>query len=81
MQERGRAEADAEKIVLASDALAQVFLERAGFDAGPDTAVWWRVVRRLDASSFTRLVTELRTAWIIETDDTTLIRICAKAPL
>ncbi|MGV9245335.1 hypothetical protein [Streptomyces sp. NPDC003710] len=67
-------------IVLASDALAQVLLERAGFDAGPDTAVWWRAVRRLDASSFTRLVTELRTARIIETDDTTLIRICARAP-
>ncbi|MGW2821927.1 hypothetical protein ACWC24_13080 [Streptomyces sp. NPDC001443] len=65
-------------LVLASDALAQVLLERAGSAAGPDAAVWWQVVRRLDARAFTRLVTELRTAGIIETDDTTLIRICPR---
>ncbi|MFD5744000.1 hypothetical protein ACFXJM_24275 [Streptomyces massasporeus] len=66
-------------VLLVSDALAEVLLAQGGPEAGADAARWWRVVRRLDETAFLRFVTGLRAARMIETDDTTMIRIGPRA--
>ncbi|MFF3936902.1 hypothetical protein [Streptomyces phaeofaciens] len=62
-------------VLLVTDALAEALLARTHAGDGAEAAAWWRVVRRLDETSFERLVTGLRAARQIERDDTTMIRI------